>query len=183
LIYNNTGLEFARNAIEYLGGSSYDRASGYLSESYVETRVKVSQTKAGWLQLYTSLQYFIALAIIFWLRFRKHLKFNARSEILYSFFLLFLAFVIFVQDVPSVGSRSQLILTGIVFLLIFQLYLNNNVPKLRLSTVLMALSMLYYISVAYRIDFGQLHPYFAVNNLLVDHYLEADQGFWYYWFK
>jgi len=183
LAYNSSGLEYARSALEYLGGATYDRASGYLSESYVEGRIRASQVKASWLMLYTSMQFFVALSIIFWLRFKKKLLFDARTNTLYSFFLLFLAFVIFVQDVPSIGSRTQLILTGLIFLLLYQINLYNYIPKLRFSTLLMVVSMAYYVIVAYRIDFGQLHPFVAVNNIFINDFLEADTGFWYYWFK
>ena len=77
----------------------------------------------------------------------------------------------------------SLILTGLIFLALFQINLINHIRKIRLTTGLMASSMIYYVVVAYRIDFGQLHPYFFINNPLIANFLESDTGFFYYWFK
>jgi hypothetical protein len=135
-----------------LGGALQQRFEGYSNEEYIQ-QIQQSNENANWfMSLSDSLIfYFLIFAIAFIkLRFGFFMK-EKHEKNLFSFLLLFLAFVNFGNGIPSFGSRFQIVFFLLATLYIFLFTLKLPVNKINLLTLIGIFPMALNIALTLRL--------------------------------
>lgn len=134
-----------------LGGGLQSRFESYSDEGYVIFRQEDVEQAAWFLKIGDSfvLYYLVFSIFIIQIVTRKMEKENTEKN-LYSFSLLFLAFVNFGKSIPSFGGRFQIIFFLFATLYLFRHYCNVARKKINYSTLIGMLPMLLYTVVALR---------------------------------
>jgi hypothetical protein len=134
-----------------LGGGLQNRFEMYSSEDYVISRQDALAEDDWFLRIGNDLiLYYLILAIIvIQLRFGYLMKEKAEKN-LFSFLLLFLAFVNFGSGIPSFGGRFQIVffLFATLYVFLFSVKLPGN--KVNLLTVVGLFPMILYAAIVFR---------------------------------
>jgi hypothetical protein len=135
-----------------LGGAMQSRYEGYSNEDYMLSVQESSQNSVWFMQIGNDLifYYLLACSTIIALTSREIMKEKPEKN-LFSFMLLFLAFVNFGKAIPSFGGRFQtlFLLFATVYIFLYYLKLQNN--KLSLLTWIGLFPMFLFTAVNFRI--------------------------------
>jgi len=134
-----------------LGGGLQSRFLGYSNESYIITRHEIMDQAAWFIQIGNNLvfYYLILSILILKLRFRFLMKEKSEKN-LFSFLLLFLAFVNFGKGIPSFGSRYQVIFFLFATLYLFLYFLKLPGNKIAPITLIGLFPILIYSAIEFR---------------------------------
>ncbi|WP_430821847.1 EpsG family protein [Carboxylicivirga caseinilyticus] len=118
-----------KNLAQSVGGAIQDRYKGYSNEDYIEG-IQQSYEGASWFMgLFENLAlYFLLFSIIYiQLKDRKIMQ-ESYEKNLYSFLLLFLAFINFGQIIPSFGGRFQILfyLLATTYVFLYSVKIKNQ---------------------------------------------------------
>jgi hypothetical protein len=135
-----------------LGGSLQNRYEGYSSEGYI-LEIQGAREQVVWfVKIYNDLVfYYILLALIVILIGSRNIMKDKKEENLFSFLLLFLAFVNFGKPIPSFGNRFQIVFFLFATLYVFLYFLKTQSNKISLLNWIGLLPMLLYAAVTFRI--------------------------------
>jgi hypothetical protein len=143
---------FFQSLSQTLGGGIQNRFESYTSEGYL-LKVQESYVGASWfLTLSKSLVFYfflITLAII-QIRFGKWMK-EKEEKNLFSFLLLFLAFVNFGSVVPTLGGRYQVLFLMFAAFYCFLFYLKLPSNKINLLVLIGLFPMALNVALTFRI--------------------------------
>ena len=141
------------SALSYsLGGAFLARFEGYSSEGYMLNQ-QIQQEGASWfLQLGSdAIFYYLIFAIVI-------IQINSMNEEkdpimknLYSFLLLFLAFVNFGKPIPSFGGRFQIVFLIFATFYLFLYYARIKTERIAVLILLGILPMLLNVSITFRL--------------------------------
>ncbi len=128
---------YFRSISNIFGGAIQGRYEGYTNEEYI-LGIQQSYKHASWfLTLSNDLVfYFLLLALAIIQIKNKHLMNEKSDRNLFSFLLLFLAFVNFGKDIPSLGKRFQIIFFLFATLYIFLFFLKQPGNKFKLLALI-----------------------------------------------
>jgi hypothetical protein len=142
---------FFRSISLRLGGAMQNRYESYSSTEYIIQRQQSAEQASWFLRLGNNLVfYYLLLAIIvIELRYRDSIKGKAEQN-LFSFLLLFLAFVNFGKDIPSFGGRFQIIFFLFATLYVFMYFLKQPGKNINLLTFAGLFPMVLYTTVIIR---------------------------------
>jgi hypothetical protein len=150
-ILPNLIAPFFKTASFRLGGALQGRFDMYSNQSYILERKEAMQQNAWFLHLGEDLVFYYLLLLIIVIQFRqKNLPKEKTEKNLYSFLLLFLAFVNFGKALPSFGGRFQILFFLFAILYVFIYYLklpNKNITFLPLIGLI---PMALYAAVKFR---------------------------------
>jgi len=134
-----------------MGGALQSRYESYSSESYVLFRQEDVAQASWFLRIGNDLVfYYLLLAIIVvQLKLRNCIRDKADKN-LFSFLLLFLAFVNFGKEIPSFGSRFQIVFFLFATLYIFRYFVKQQEKGVNIVTWIGLFPMLLYTAVALR---------------------------------
>jgi len=135
-----------------LGGGIQSRYEGYSSENYI-LGIQGSYENASWfLTLSTDLVFYYLLLAMVVIQFKsRNLEKDKAETNLFSFLLLFLAFVNFGKPIASFGSRFQTIFYLFATLYVFTYYVKLSGNKIGIFTLIGLFPMLLNIAVTFRI--------------------------------
>ncbi|HLO60098.1 MAG TPA: EpsG family protein [Bacteroidales bacterium] len=133
-----------------LGGALKSRANMYYNESTILGRQEMQQQLAWFMKIGEDLiLYYLVFAIIIIQLYKKSLR-EQIDKNLYSFLLLFLAFVNFGKSIPSFGGRFQIVFFMFATLYVFLFFLKIENKRLHLITWVGLFPMLLYSAIAFR---------------------------------
>ena len=135
-----------------LGGGLQSRFENYSSEAYIHT-VQESQEQVAWFIKISSdlVFYFLILAVLFiQVRFGSLMKGKAERN-LFSFILLFLAFVNFGMSIPSFGVRFQVLFFLFATLYLFMFFIKQHGNQVSLLILIGLFPMLLYAVINFRL--------------------------------
>jgi hypothetical protein len=143
-----------------LGGGLQHRFEGYTSEENVLIRQSAYETASWFIKIGNNLVlYYYLIAIIFiQIRYRKLMN-DKPERNLFSFLILFLAFVNFGMSIPSFGSRFQIVFFLFATLYVYLFFLKMPKVKLHLLTWLALFPMLLYTVVLFRTSSGCINTW------------------------
>ncbi|MCK5691813.1 MAG: EpsG family protein [Bacteroidales bacterium] len=140
------------------GGEIENRYEGYSNEAYIEG-IEESYEGASWfLDLSNNLifYYLIAVLAIIQIFQRRHMQ-DKSDKNLFSFLLLFLAFVNFGLVIPTFGGRFQLVFYLFATLYVFRYFVKDSVNKLSIITWLGLFPMALYSAVIFRVGMESIN--------------------------
>lgn len=112
-----------RSLALFSGGEILNRYEGYSSEAYIEGIEESLQGSSWFLELSNNLAfYYLLLAILLIQIFNRKLLQDKADKNLFSFLLLFLAFVNFGMVIPTFGGRFQLVFFLFATVYIFRFF-------------------------------------------------------------
>lgn len=134
-----------------LGGGLQSRVNMYSNEYVIEATKQESEQVAWFMQIgYDLVLYYLIFAIII-IQIWHSTKMKSRGERnLFSFLILFLAFINFGKSIPSLGSRFQFIFTIFATSYVFLFCLKLNKNKLHVITVIGLFPMMLYALIIFR---------------------------------
>lgn len=134
-----------------LGGAYQARFSSYSSEGYILT-VNESSAQDAWFMTIGSdlVFYFLIIAIAAIQLLNRQLVQDRRERNLFSFLMLFLAFVNFAMPIPSFGGRFQRVFFLFATLYVFMYFIKTDKQKLDPLLVLGLFPMLLYAAINLR---------------------------------
>lgn len=135
-----------------MGGAFLDRYQGYSSEGHIQDVMQMRQSVSWFITLmheYTI--YFFVFGIAMIQLFARRLMNKKYEQNLYSFILLFLAFVNFGKIIPSFGGRFQVLFFMFATLYLFLYFLKSKRKSLSYINIVGLFPMLVYILVTLRI--------------------------------
>jgi hypothetical protein len=142
---------FFKAASFRLGGALQGRFDMYSSQSYIQERQDAMQQSAWFLHLGEDLVFYYLLLLIIVIQFReKNLPKGKTERNLYSFLLLFLAFVNFGKALPSFGGRFQILFFLFATLYVFIYYLKLPNKNLTFLPLIGLIPMALYAAVKFR---------------------------------
>jgi hypothetical protein len=135
-----------------LGGGLQQRYTGYSNEDYVLER-KESLEQVNWFVTLSQdlIFYYLIIAIIIIYLVHRDLMQDKTEKNLFNFLLLFLSFVNFGKEIPSFGSRFQIVFILFATLYVFLYYLKLPGSKLTLLPIAGLFPMALYVAVDFRI--------------------------------
>lgn len=134
-----------------LGGAMQNRYQSYSSEEYVLQRHQSMEQASWFLQLGNNLVFYYLLIAIIVIQLRYGALMKEKTEKnLFSFLLLFLAFVNFGKDIPSFGGRFQIVFFLFATLYVFLYFLKQPVRNVNLLTWIGLFPMLLYTAIVFR---------------------------------
>jgi hypothetical protein len=135
-----------------LGGAFQNRFEGYSNEEYVlASRESIAQA-AWFLQIVNNLVFYYLLLALAYIKIRYGSMMKGKAESnLFSFLLIFLAFVNFGMPIPAFGSRFQMIFFLFATYYIFLFFIKLPGNKVYLLTILGLFPMLLYSAVTFRL--------------------------------
>ena len=142
---------FFMKASVMLGGGLQRRYESYSDESYILVVQRDFQESSWFLKIGNDLVMFYIFAASLILHYCYSARINLKTEKnLFSFLLLFVAFVNFGKEIPSLGSRFQILffLFGTLYLILFHSYLTNR--KLSYLTLAGIFPMALYAAIIFR---------------------------------
>lgn len=133
------------------GGEIQSRYEGYSSEGYIQGQALSAESASWFLNLSNDLVFYFLLGaiLIIQLLYRNQEKERADKN-LFSFLLLFLAFINFGRVIPTFGGRFSLIFFLFATLYIFRYFLKYPGNKLNFITWVGLFPMALYTAVAFR---------------------------------
>ena len=140
-----------------LGGAFLRRFEAYSSETYVLHRQIQLENSSWFIQLNDNLIFYYLLFAIIVIQFNTwRLEKEKIMQNLYSFLLLFLAFVNFGMPIPSFGMRFQIVFLLFATLYLFIYYIRIRTERIQLLILLGILPMLLNVAVTFRSAFQSL---------------------------
>jgi hypothetical protein len=134
-----------------LGGALKNRAEMYSSEAVIQGRQAASEQVAWFMQMGNDLiLYYLLLAIIVIQIKQRNLTKEPLEKNLFSFMLLFLAFVNFAKEIPSFGGRFQIIFFMLATLYIFLYLFKQNEHTINVLTLIGLFPICLYAAIAFR---------------------------------
>lgn len=134
-----------------LGGALQGRYESYSSEEYITQRQEINEQATWFLQLGNNLVFYYLVFAIFIIQVQNGKLMNEKgSKNLYSFLLLFLAFVNFGRDIPSFGERFQIIFFLFATLYVFTYFVKRPGNKINLLTLVGLFPMILYSAIIIR---------------------------------
>ena len=144
-------MPFFQSVFGTLGGALKARADMYASEAVILGRQESVEQLAWFMQIGEDLVlYYLLFGIVF---IQVNLKNSIRDQSeknLFSFLLLFLAFVNFGKEIPSFGGRFQIIFFMFATLFIFLYLLKLPGRNVNLLTLVGLFPMILYAAIAFR---------------------------------
>lgn len=134
-----------------LGGALQSRYESYSSDEYILIRQEIAEQASWFLQLGNNLVfYYLLLAIVvIQLQYRDQMREKAEKN-LFSFLLLFLAFVNFGKDIPSFGERFRILFFLFATLYVFMYFLKRPGNKINLLSFIGLFPMVLYTIIVFR---------------------------------
>lgn len=141
------------SALSYgLGGAFLARFEGYSSEGYMLNQQLQQQGASWFMQVgYDAIFYYLIFAIIVIQIISQNEEKDSTMKNLYSFLLLFLAFVNFGKPIPSFGGRFQIVFLIFATFYLFLYYVRIKTERITLLILLGILPMLLNISISFRL--------------------------------
>jgi hypothetical protein len=144
-------VPFFQTIFGTLGGALRSRAEMYSSESAIIGRQEAYGQLVWFMQIGEDLVLYYLLFAIIIIQFKqRHLVKDQAEKNLFSFLLLFLAFVNFGKEIPSFGGRFQVIFFMLATLYIFLYFLKLDGTKINLLTIVGLFPMVLYATIAFR---------------------------------
>ena len=134
------------------GGEILNRYEGYSNEAYI-AGIEESYEGASWfLDLGNRLVFYYLIAVLFIIQLfgRKHMQDKADKN-LFSFLLLFLAFVNFGMVIPTFGGRFQLVFFLFATLYVFRYFVKAPGNRMNIITWIGLFPMALYSAVVFRV--------------------------------
>lgn len=148
------------------GGAIQARFEGYSSEGYIFGLKESLSTTSWFVGLNAKLIFYYLLAALAFIKFRFWSRMTDRPEKnLFSFLLLFLAFVNFGQNIPSFGSRFQTVFFLFATLYLFNHYVKQSGNKINLLTLAGLFPMVLYCAVVFRIGSESINAWIFAPGL------------------
>lgn len=134
-----------------MGGAIQSRFEGYSSEGYMMVQQNSLDDSSWFLQLGYNLIFFYLLfaIVIIQINTIKAEKDDSMRN-LYSFLLLFLAFVNFGMPIPSFGGRFQIVFFLFATLYVFNYFVRIRAKGINLLTLIGLFPMLLYTAITFR---------------------------------
>lgn len=147
----NVAAPFFKAVSLRLGGGLQGRFDMYSNQYYMLERKEALEQSAWFMRFGEDLifYYFILAIVIIQFSYRNLSKDNAARN-LYSFLLLFIAFVNFGKAIPSFGGRFQILFFLLATLYIFLYFLKLPDKRVNLLTWIGIFPMLLYTAVEFR---------------------------------
>lgn len=141
---------FARVS-SFIGGGFQDRFEAYSSESVILQRQVATENTSWFVQLGDDvIFYYLLIAILIVQIVSRNMKKEESLQNLYSFILLFLAFVNMAMPIPSFGARFQTLFLLFATLYLFLYYSKIKADRLDLLLLLGIFPMLLNVAVTFR---------------------------------
>jgi|WetSurMetagenome_2_1015567.scaffolds.fasta_scaffold10123_2 hypothetical protein len=146
-----------------LGGGFQSRFDTYTSEDLLLTRQDLYERSHWFIKISSSLllYYFLFVIAYIKLRFGSLMKGKTESSI-YSFLLLFLAFVNFGKTIPSFGSRFQIIFYIFATVYLFLFFLKQPGNKISPLILLGLFPMLLFFAITFRVGSDSINAWIFV---------------------
>ena len=150
-ILPNLVLPFFQSIFGNLGGALKARANMYANDAVMLAKQESIEQLAWFMKIGEDLLlYYLLFGIIFIQVLHKNSMNDQSEKNLYSFLLLFLAFVNFGKVIPSFGGRFQVIFFMFATLFIFLYLIKIPGRKINLLTLVGLFPMLLYVAIAFR---------------------------------
>ena len=134
-----------------LGGAMEARYESYSSEGYIQFMRESAQSSSWFLGLSDDLLfYFILFAIVFIQISSGHFMKGKSERNLFSFTLLFLAFINFGKTIPTFGGRFQAVFYLFAIFYIFMYLRKTSANKINFLTLVGLFPMLLFAAVRFR---------------------------------
>jgi hypothetical protein len=164
-----------------MGGPIQARYEGYSSEGYIQA-IQDSYEGASWFMgLSSDLIYYYLITLILLIQLTNiHKPQKNNSKNLFSFLLLFLAFVNFGNVIPTFGGRFQTVFFLFSTLYIFLYMVKKDGTKINLTTTIGLFPMALYSLVNFRVGSESISAWifapgfglpFFVNNISIADFL------------
>lgn len=133
------------------GAALKARVQMYTDTAYVQLRQESIQQDAWFLQIGSDLvlYYLILAMVVLRYRMRNSVR-NQGSENLYSFLLLFLAFVNFGMPIPSFGGRFMILFFMFATLYIFRYFARHDSHRIDIVTLIGLFPMFLFAAITFR---------------------------------
>jgi hypothetical protein len=143
-----------------MGGSFQDRYEGYSSENYISAQQESMAQSSWFMQISNNLiLYFLLFSVVYiQLRHRKLMQEESEKN-LFSFLLLFLAFVNFGKAIPSFGGRFQIVFFLFATLYIFMYIVKLTDRKLNLLNLLGLFPIALYVAINFRMGAESINAF------------------------
>jgi len=140
------------------GEGIQNRYEGYSSEGYIEGIEQAAEGASWFLNLSNNLAFYYVLVVLLLIQLinRKQMK-DAADMNLFSFLLIFLAFVNFGMVIPTFGGRFQLVFMLFATLYIFRYSLKMSNRGLDLITWAGLFPMALYSAVVFRVGLESIN--------------------------
>ena len=143
-----------------LGGGLQRRFEVYSSEEYILAVQQQFEQTSWFIQLGNSLVFYFLLLAIILIQLRSDTTGKEQPEInLYSFLLLFLAFINFSTVFPTLGGRFQLVFFLFATLYVFQYFLKMPGNRINYLLLIGLFPMLLYVAITFRIGSGSINAW------------------------
>ena len=159
-IFPNLLFSVFESIASMLGGAFETRFRGYTNEGY-NLWVQESLEQAKWfVELSKNLIFYYLIIIIIIINFFQYgLMKNMREKNLFSFLLLFLAFVNFAKPIPAFGERFQIVFNLFATLYVFWYFLKLPGDKISFITVAGLFPMALFAAFEFRIGSESINPW------------------------
>lgn len=145
-------VPFLKSASVLLGGSFYSRYEGYSNEGYISGVRDHMENTVWFIQIGNDLVYYYFIFAIIYVQLKFQTLGQSISEKnLFSFLMLFLAFVNFGRPIPSFGIRFQLVFFLFATLYLFMFFLKKEDKHISFITWAGLFPMLLYAAVTFRV--------------------------------
>lgn len=153
-------LPLLGNISARLGGAFLLRYEGYSSEGFILSQNELLEESSWFLQVGVNLLFYFMLLAIIWIQISTAGKEKERPEKnLYSFLLLFLAFVNFGMPIPSFGGRFIVVFFLFATLYIFNYFSQIQTTRINFLTLLGLVPMGIYVATVFRISSESINPW------------------------
>ena len=164
-----------------MGGPIQARYEGYSSEGYIRGLEDAAESASWFLGLSENMVYYYLLIMIFAIYFLSNTSWKSKPDSnLFSFLLLFLAFVNFGKVIPTFGGRFQTVFFLFSTLYIFLHMVKKDGTKINLTTAIGLFPMALYSLVNFRVGSESISAWifapgfglpFFVNNISIADFL------------
>lgn len=155
-----------RNISLRLGGGLQNRFNNYTSEAYMEAVSEMGDQTVWFMRIGGFLVLYFLLAAIVLIQFRYGFIMKGRKEKnLFSFILLFLAFVNFGMQIPSFGERFVSVFFLFATLYLFRCYVRLQDDKISLVILAGLFPMLLYSGINFRMGTESINAWLLTPGL------------------
>jgi hypothetical protein len=149
-----------------LGGAFLLRYEGYSSEGFIQAQHDLVEQSSWFLQIGTNLVFYFLLLAIILIQIRSMgMEKEQGEKNLYSFLILFLAFVNFGMPIPSFGGRFILVFFLFATFYLFLFFARTPTNRINLLTLIGLAPMAIYIAVVFRISSESINPWIFAPGL------------------